>query len=75
MERYSNHGGDSNVHSYEIGHDSIAVMFNGGATYLYTVASTGTSDIEEMKRLAEHGEGLNSYIGRIVKKRFARKLR
>ncbi|MGR6858933.1 hypothetical protein ACU5EH_00665 [Aliivibrio salmonicida] len=75
MQKYSNFGGDSNVHSFEIAADSITVVFNGGATYLYTIGSTGITDIVEMKRLAMSGQGLNSYIGRVVKKRFARKLR
>jgi hypothetical protein len=75
MQRYSNLGGDSNVNSFEIAPDSITVEFNGGATYLYTVASTGAAEISEMKRLALNGQGLNSYIGRVIKKRFARKLR
>ncbi len=75
MQKYSNFGGDSNVHSFEIAQGSITVMFNDGATYLYTAASTGLADITEMKRLAQNGQGLNSYIGRVVKKRFAQKVR
>jgi hypothetical protein len=75
MERYQNLGGDSGVVSFEIGDTSITVQFRDGATYLYTYDSTGRDDIEHMKRLARAGTGLNSFISRVVRKRFASKLR
>ncbi len=75
MERYKNLGGDSNVSAFEIGQDSITVEFKGGATYLYTHQSAGAANISEMQRLAEVGHGLNSFIGRNVKKNYAQKLR
>lgn len=75
MQRYLNLGGNSNVHSFEIADDSITVIFNGGATYLYTIASTGFANISKMKELAIAGHGLNSFIGRVIKKDFARRLR
>ena len=74
MNIYKNLGGNSNVSGYEISSDRIIVMFNGGATYLYTNESTGVYDIAQMKSHAIRGIGLNSYIGRIVRKRFAVKL-
>lgn len=75
MERYRNRGGDSGIVAYEIGPDSITVMFSDGAVYLYTYQSAGSANIERMKRLAIAGEGLNSFINRRVRKRYARKLR
>ena len=75
MERYKNRGGDSGIVAYEIGSDSIAVMFSDGSIYLYTYQSAGSANIEHMKRLAIAGEGLNSFISRCVKKSYARKLR
>lgn len=75
MERYKNLGGDSGVSAYEIGSDSITVQFNDGAMYLYNYASTGREAIETMKSLATSGRGLNSFISRSVKKRYASKLR
>ena len=75
MESYANAGGDSGVVAYEVGDDSIAVQFKGGAEYLYNYASTGQANVEQMKKLARAGQGLNSYISRVVKKAYARKLR
>ncbi|MCK9691869.1 MULTISPECIES: hypothetical protein [Pseudomonas syringae group] len=75
MERYKNLGGGSNVAAFEIGNGSITVEFNDGSQYLYTDESAGPGCIAEMHRLARAGQGLNSYIGRVVKKGYARKIR
>ena len=75
MEHYKNLGGDSGVVAYEIGNDSITVQFRDGSVYLYNNQSTGSSNIERMKSLAISGQGLNSFIGRVVKKGYASKLR
>jgi len=75
MEKYQNRGGDSNVHSFEIGIGSITVQFNDGSVYLYTDQSAGAGNIIEMQRLARLGSGLNSYIQRVVRKLYARKIR
>ena len=75
MKRYRNRGGDSGVVAYEIGSDSITVMFSDGSIYLYTYQSAGSANIEHLKRLAIDGEGLNSFINRCVRKDYARKLR
>lgn len=75
MEQYRDLNGDSGVVAYEIGSDSIAVEFRGGATYLYSYGSAGRNHIETMKVLAANGDDLNSYINRNVKKLYAAKLR
>lgn len=75
MERYKNLGGDSNVIAYEIEQGSVTIEFGDGSIYLYTTQSTGLADITEMQRLATAGQGLNSYISRVVRKRYARKIR
>ena len=75
MERYKNLGGHSSVQAFELGQDSITVEFNDGATYLYNDASTGTTHIDQMKRLAQAGYGLNSYIIRCVMKAHASRVR
>jgi len=75
MERYRNIGGDSGVAGYENGPDYIRVQFSDGAVYLYTYASAGSNNIEEMKRLAAAGEGLNAFIIKNVRKRYAKKER
>lgn len=75
MERYKNLGGDSGVVGYELGADQIRVQFKDGATYLYTYGSAGANYIEQMKRLATAGQGLNSFISTTVRKLYARKER
>jgi len=75
MQRYANLGGDSGITAYETGSDFIRVQFSDGAVYLYTYASAGSHSIETMKGLANGGQGLNSFINRNVRKRYARKER
>jgi hypothetical protein len=69
MERYRNSGGDSGVSSYEVGADYIIVKFTGTLRpYRYSYWKAGQYHVENMKRLAQSGSGLNSYINRYVKK-------
>ena len=75
MERYANLGGDSGVVEYEIDNDFIRVQFSDGSIYLYTYASAGEDNIEQMKSLARNGRGLNTFINKNVYKRYARKER
>ena len=75
MERYKNLKGDSGVSAYETGSDFIRVEFSNGSIYLYTYASTGSDNIECMKRLAADGQGLNTFINTTVRKAFASKER
>lgn len=67
MERYTNRSGGSGVSSYEIGPDYIRVRFSSGSTYRYSYRKAGQSHVENMKRLASGGSGLNSYINSYVK--------
>lgn len=73
MPVYRDVDGDSGVLSYEYGRDWIEVEFERGATrfYTYTYASAGAAHIEQMKRLADFGEGLNAYINRHVARGYA----
>lgn len=64
MTPYANVSGNSGVVAYEIGEDRIAVKFRGGRTYLYTYRSAGREDVEQMKWLAESGQGLSYYVAR-----------
>ncbi|WP_299114337.1 hypothetical protein [uncultured Winogradskyella sp.] len=72
MPLYRNLGGNSGVHSYEIGMDRIIVTFSTNASYEYTYASASRQHIENMKSLALQGQGLNSYINKYVKKGYSR---
>lgn len=75
MERYKNLGGDSNVVAFKIEDGKITVKFGDGSVYEYTNQSAGSASISEMHRLARAGQGLNSYIGRVVKKGYSRKIK
>lgn len=75
MPIYKNIDGDSGILSYECGSDWIEVEFESGRSrfYRYTYASAGSVNVEEMKRLAEMGDGLNSFIMHNVRTRYASK--
>jgi hypothetical protein len=75
VERYRGIDGDSGVIGYENGSDFIRVQFSDSSVYLYTYASAGSNNIEEMKRLAVAGDGLNAFINKNVRKRYAKKER
>lgn len=74
MQIYKDIGGDSGIKAYEIAQGSIIVDFERGGSYLYTNESAGADHIAEMQRLAQLGDGLNSYINKYVRKAYARKL-
>lgn len=74
MERYKNRSHESGVVAYEIGRGSITVKFISGETYLYTTKSAGADNIAEMRRLAEDGAGLSTFISQRVHDRYATKL-
>jgi hypothetical protein len=72
--RYENVSGDSGVRDYEPGPTFIRVWFATGGGYEYDYEIPGPLHVEEMKRLAEAGEGLATYINQEVRKNYARKL-
>lgn len=64
MKSYFDSDNNSNIDAYEYGDDYITVRFKNSSIYTYTCMSAGSSAIEEMKRLADCGDGLNSYISK-----------
>ncbi len=67
MPRYLNIGGDSGVYSYSISETSITVIFKRTSrSYTYSYYKAGSGHVENMKKLAIAGSGLNSYIKRNV---------
>lgn len=62
FKHYKNIDKDSNVDSYESGPNYIKVKFFDGSIYTYSYNKAGVENVEEMKRLADSGDGLNSYI-------------
>jgi hypothetical protein len=73
MLPYANRGGNSNVQSYEIGNDFIAIKFKGTSKiYVYSYRSSNSHDVERAKQLAENGSGLNGHIMLNMKNDFER---
>jgi hypothetical protein len=62
MKPYKNRGGDSGVCAYDYAADWIEVQFENGNVYRYSAAGVGASNLEAMKRLADSGDGLGSFI-------------
>jgi hypothetical protein len=67
MRPYRNLNDNSSVLAFEIGSDSIKVMFSHGI-YTYSYDSTGPVNIGKMKTLALKGKGLNTFIDENIKK-------
>lgn len=72
MTRYSNKGHDSGILAYEISPTEISVKFSDGSVYRYSYNSAGQNNVEQMKKLAQQGEGLNSFINKHVKFKYVR---
>ncbi|NZA25090.1 hypothetical protein H0E84_01710 [Luteimonas sp. SJ-92] len=73
MQRYANLSGDSGVVAYAFTPESILVKFRGSErVYEYSHASAGRTNVARMKRLAESGRGLSTFISRHVADRYVR---
>lgn len=73
MQRYKDIDGDSGVYGYEINDTSITVWFNGTSKpYTYSYLSAGQHNVEQMKKLAQIGDGLNAFINNNVKFKYVR---
>lgn len=71
MQRYNDTDRDSGVQSFEVRDTSITVQFKGTSRlYTYSYSKAGKYHVENMKRLALAGDGLNEYINDHVKKSY-----
>jgi hypothetical protein len=73
-KRYRDRSGNSGVRFYAMGPTFIYVWFEDGRGYEYNYESPGRRHVPEMKRLAEEGRGLATYINQHVRGNYARKL-
>jgi len=62
MRAYRSRSGDSGVTGYEYGSDWIKLRFHGGKLYEYSSRRIGAENLETMKRLADSGEGLTTFV-------------
>lgn len=74
MQPYVDRSGRSGIVAYELGDSWIKIRFRDGDTYLYDANQPGAAHVRAMARLARAGAGLNTYISRHVRDRFAGKL-
>ncbi len=75
MTPYYNLNGDSGIVAYGFTDDGIKIMFRSSAKiYEYSSSLIGAHNVEEMRRLAKAGRGLNTFINMnpIVKKGYKR---
>lgn len=62
VKPYQDIGEDSGIAAYEHGRDWIRIRFKHGGTYKYPSARIGAAHLRAMKRLADAGKGLNTYL-------------
>lgn len=64
MKRYGNRSGDAGVRAYDYGPDWILIQFarDQDEAYEYRRAQIGAANFREMKRLADSGDGLTTFI-------------
>lgn len=74
MQPYSNLSGISAVQAFEIGDRYIDIRFKDGTVYHYSYVIPGRASVEDMKRLALVGLGLNTYINQHVRRKYATRL-
>ena len=75
MIPYRDWDNDSNVAAFEVGESYIDVAFKSGAIYRYTSVSAGAENLRQMIAFARGGEGLNSFINRVIRKNYSQRLR
>lgn len=74
MKRYENRSGRGGITGYEILPDGIILEFNYKDEYLYDYSKPGREQVEQMKILAERGEGLTTYVNQHVRDNYRKKL-
>lgn len=65
----------SGIAAYTYSSDRISIKFRSGSIYEYTYSSAGKRNIEKMKKLADKGSGLNSFINKKVRHKYSKKQR
>jgi hypothetical protein len=62
MKPYGNRSGNSGVVAYDNGSDWISLQFVDGGKYKYRASNVGLDNLKTMKRLADSGQGLMTFI-------------
>lgn len=75
MRRYRATSGNAGVTGFAEGKDFIRIQFQDGSVYQYDHNVPGKENVDEMKRLANLGKGLTTYINKNVRERYAARLK
>jgi hypothetical protein len=72
---YKSKSPNTGVSSYELLDDAILLEFTDHKfQYLYNAEKPGSKHVAIMRKLAEQGKGLSTYINQHVRENYARKL-
>jgi len=64
MKTYRDRDNNSNIAGYEYGEDWIRIYFKDDSEYEYSSEYVTQYMIDQMKYLADQGDGLNAYINK-----------
>lgn len=64
MKPYRDSDNNSNIEAYEYGDDWITIRFKGNSEYEYTGNGVSFYVLNQMKHLADSGDGLNAFINK-----------
>ncbi len=64
----------SGIDAYEIVDRGIVLEFKDSSAYLYDYTKPGKQQVENMRELAEKGNGLATYLNQHVRDNYKRKL-
>lgn len=64
MKPYRDWDNDSNILGYEYGENWIKIYFKDNSEYEYSEGLVTQFMINQMKHLADHGDGLNAFINK-----------
>jgi len=64
MKPYKDYDNDSNIEAYEYGNDWITVRFKDDSEYDYSNEIITPYVLNQMKLLADEGNGLNAFINK-----------
>ena len=65
MDQYANISGKSGVAEFEIGDKYVLVVFTNGNVKSYSEEDYDSDEIEEIKTLAQSGQGLNTFLNQL----------
>lgn len=62
MKTYKDYDNDSNIEAYDYGEDWITIRFKDATEYEYEGEHVSFYVLNQMKALADAGEGLNAFV-------------